>query len=94
MSKILAADVGATNIRAAVVNASGEIAHDNRTQIDIGDRDITEDDLIDFTPELRAEAVEEVSHYRIGPMFTPPSLYVEGGTRGKTKSCLLRVLAG
>ena len=40
------------------------------------------DDLIDFTPELRAEAVEEVSHYRIGPMFTPPSLYVEGGTRG------------
>lgn len=30
------------------------------------------DDLIDFTPELRAEAVEFVSRYRIGPLFTPP----------------------
>ena len=32
------------------------------------------DDLIDFTPELRAEAVQLVSRYRIGPIFTPPSL--------------------
>ncbi len=32
------------------------------------------DDLIDFTPELRAEAVKIVSRYRIGPMFTPPSV--------------------
>lgn len=40
------------------------------------------ENLIDFTPELRKEAIEEVSHYRIGPMFTPPSLYEEGGTRG------------
>jgi quinoprotein glucose dehydrogenase len=30
------------------------------------------DDLIDFTPELRAEAVKLVSKYRIGPIFTPP----------------------
>jgi quinoprotein glucose dehydrogenase len=30
------------------------------------------DDLIDFTPELRAEAVKFVSRFRIGPMFTPP----------------------
>ncbi len=30
------------------------------------------DDLIDFTPALRAEAVELVSRYRLGPMFTPP----------------------
>jgi quinoprotein glucose dehydrogenase len=29
------------------------------------------DDLIDFTPELRAKAVELVSHYRMGPMFLP-----------------------
>lgn len=43
---------------------------------------ISIDDLIDFTPELRAKAIEEVSHYRIGPLFTPPSLYEEGGTRG------------
>jgi quinoprotein glucose dehydrogenase len=32
------------------------------------------DDLIDFTPELRAEAVKIVSRYRLGPMFTPPSV--------------------
>ena len=31
-----------------------------------------EDDLIDFTPELRAEAKQLVSRYRIGPWFTPP----------------------
>ena len=30
------------------------------------------DDLIDFTPELRAEAVELVSRFKIGPLFTPP----------------------
>jgi quinoprotein glucose dehydrogenase len=33
---------------------------------------VTLDDLIDFTPELRAEAVELVSHYLLGPIFTPP----------------------
>jgi quinoprotein glucose dehydrogenase len=32
------------------------------------------DDLIDFTPEMRAEAVQLVSRYRLGPIFTPPSL--------------------
>ena len=32
------------------------------------------DDLIDFTPELRAEAVKAVERYRIGPIFTPPVL--------------------
>ena len=33
---------------------------------------VTVDDLIDFTPELRAEALERVSHFRMGPIFTPP----------------------
>lgn len=33
---------------------------------------VTHDDLIDFTPELRAEAVALVSRYQIGPLFTPP----------------------
>ena len=33
---------------------------------------VTQDDLIDFTPELRAEAEELVSHYQMGPIFTPP----------------------
>jgi quinoprotein glucose dehydrogenase len=31
------------------------------------------DDLIDFTPALREEALKLVSKYRIGPVFTPPS---------------------
>jgi quinoprotein glucose dehydrogenase len=30
------------------------------------------DDLIDFTPELRAEAVKAIEKYKIGPIFTPP----------------------
>ena len=29
------------------------------------------DDLLDFTPELRAEALKIVSKYKIGPIFTP-----------------------
>ncbi len=32
---------------------------------------ISVNDLIDFTPQLRAEAVELVKRYKIGPMFTP-----------------------
>jgi len=34
---------------------------------------ITEDDLIDFTPELKAEALEIASNFRLGPIFNPPS---------------------
>ena len=37
------------------------------------------DDLIDFTPELRAEALKVVSRYKMGPVFTPPTVSkVEG----------------
>ncbi len=32
------------------------------------------DDLIDFTPELRQEGEAAIALYRIGPMFTPPSV--------------------
>ncbi len=32
------------------------------------------DDLIDFTPALRAEALEVIKRYQIGPLFTPPVL--------------------
>jgi quinoprotein glucose dehydrogenase len=36
-------------------------------------------DLIDFTPELRAEAVKFVAKYKIGPLYTPPVMSkVEG----------------
>lgn len=34
---------------------------------------LTDDDLIDFTPELRREALEIVSDYDRGPLYTPPS---------------------
>ena len=30
------------------------------------------DDLIDFTPEMRAEAIERIKHHRVEGMFTPP----------------------
>lgn len=40
---------------------------------------LTENDLIDFTPALRAEALEIVKKYRLGPMFTPPSVIDEAG---------------
>jgi quinoprotein glucose dehydrogenase len=30
------------------------------------------DDLIDFTPELKAEALKLAAKYKLGPMFTPP----------------------
>ena len=43
---------------------------------------VTPDDVIDFTPELEAEALEILSHYRIGPLYTPPSLIEENGTQG------------
>jgi len=37
----------------------------------------SEDDLIDFTPELRRRALEIASRYKLGPLFTPPSLMTE-----------------
>jgi quinoprotein glucose dehydrogenase len=44
---------------------------------------VTEDDLIDFTPEIRARALEAVAEYRMGPIFTPPSAAdAPDGTRG------------
>jgi quinoprotein glucose dehydrogenase len=37
-------------------------------------QEVTVDHLIDFTPELRAQALQLVSRYRLGPMFTPPTV--------------------
>jgi quinoprotein glucose dehydrogenase len=34
----------------------------------------TVSDVIDFTPELKAQALAALEEYRIGPLFTPPSL--------------------
>src|SRR5213596_2034743 len=33
---------------------------------------VSVDDLIEFTPELRAEALKAVSKYKLGPVYTPP----------------------
>jgi len=44
---------------------------------------VSVDDLIDFTPALRAEAVEGVKAFRLGPIYTPPSLAnAPDGTHG------------
>ena len=43
---------------------------------------ITIDDLVDFTPEIRALAVTAVQDYRLGSLFTPPMLSVDGGLQG------------
>ena len=38
---------------------------------------VTDDDVLDYTPELKAAAQAELKKYRIGPLYTPPST---GGT--------------
>jgi len=40
------------------------------------------DDLIDFTPALRAEAEKIAANYQLGPIFTPPVLRQPGGPTG------------
>ena len=41
----------------------------------------TLDQLVDFTPEIRAIAVEAVRNYRLGGLFTPPMAPVAGGVQ-------------
>jgi quinoprotein glucose dehydrogenase len=40
---------------------------------------VTFDDLIDFTPELHAEAIRIASQYKLGPLYTPPIVADSGG---------------
>ncbi len=47
-----------------------------------GRQGITEADLLDFTPELKAKALEFVKNYRIGTIWEPPSARIPGGTQG------------
>jgi len=37
-----------------------------------GMQGLTHDDLIDYTPELRAAAIEALKDHKIGPLFNPP----------------------
>ena len=39
---------------------------------------VSNDDLVDFTPELHSEAVEIARQFVLGPMFTPPSIRGSG----------------
>jgi quinoprotein glucose dehydrogenase len=44
---------------------------------------ITENDLIDYTPELKEQALKLAREYRLGPLFLPPSLAkAPDGTKG------------
>ena len=43
---------------------------------------VQETDLIDFTPQLKAQALDILKHYKYGPLFTPPSLYKSDNMRG------------
>jgi len=43
---------------------------------------VQEKDLIDFTPEIKAEALKVASQFKLGPLFTPPIVKGEGGKSG------------
>jgi len=45
-------------------------------------QEITADDLIDFTPELKREALKIFADYDVEPLFTPPSMPT-AGKKGK-----------
>jgi quinoprotein glucose dehydrogenase len=40
---------------------------------------VTENDLIEFTPELKAEALRIASQFKMGPIYTPPIVTGTGG---------------
>lgn len=41
-----------------------------------------EEHVVDFTPEIKAEALALVAKYKIGPLFTPPIVRGENGKEG------------
>ena len=52
---------------------------------------VSENDLIDFTPELKAEALQLIKNYKIGPLFTPP---VESKWPGPLATLMLPAATG
>ena len=40
---------------------------------------VTPDDLVDFTPELKAQALKNLEQFKMGPMFNPPVVSKVGG---------------
>ncbi len=49
------------------------------------------DDLIDFTPEMRAQARDNVARYKTGPMFLPP---IVGDSKGLLAALTLGTASG
>ncbi|MBG99852.1 MAG: quinoprotein glucose dehydrogenase [Solibacterales bacterium] len=49
------------------------------------------DDLIDFTPEMRAEAVEKMKNYKVGPLYTPP---IRGTVDGLLATAAIGAMGG
>jgi quinoprotein glucose dehydrogenase len=52
---------------------------------------VTVEDLIDFTPAMRDQALTNIAKYKIGPVFTPP---VESKLDGKLATLTLGTAAG
>jgi quinoprotein glucose dehydrogenase len=40
---------------------------------------VTENDLMDFTPDLRAQTLKAIEQFKMGPIFNPPTLSKLGG---------------
>ena len=43
---------------------------------------VSVDDLADFTPEIKAEALKLASEFKLGPIYTPPIVFDSGGKKG------------
>ena len=43
---------------------------------------MTADEVLDLTPELKAEGLKLIANYKTGPVFTPPIMKGEGGKEG------------
>ena len=54
---------------------------------------VTEADLADYTPEIKAEALKVASQYVLGPIYTPPIVKDTGGKAGDDCNCRARAAA-
>jgi quinoprotein glucose dehydrogenase len=52
---------------------------------------VTLDDLVDYTPEIKAEALRIAGQYKLGPIFTPPIVV---DTNGKKGTLMLPAITG
>lgn len=69
MSTILAADIGGTNIRAAIINGEGEIAQQMRSQAAFGDRNTSQEDLVARLSDFFSDIIQNNSISAVGIGF-------------------------